>query len=236
MFETINERVDFLVRNCANGNNLEFSRMVGTNEGNIRNYRSKTVPKQDFLEKCVKILRVSSDWILTGAGEPFIDSKELSTSTTHCEELPRFASASEAMQSQIGGSKLIPYYDVDFMGGFAEVENDQTINPDDWVVSPGFERATLWCRCSGRSMEPLINSGDLIALRQCRASDIQYGNVYAVVLDTIRTVKVLRRSATPDQTLLFVPVNREEFDEQEFPLSRILQIYEVIGCTHYIGQ
>ena len=85
-------------------------------------------------------------------------------------------------------------------------------------------------------MEPLIHNGDLIALRQCRVSDIQYGNVYAVVLDTIRTVKVLRRSATPDQTLLFVPVNREEFDEQEFPLSRILQIYEVIGCTHYIGQ
>lgn len=165
-----------------------------------------------------------------------IISKELSSSTTQIGDLTRFARPSDEEVQQNGSCRLIPFYDVDFMGGFSEVENDQTINPDDWVVSPGLEHATLWCRCSGRSMEPLIHNGDLIALRQCRISDIQYGSVYAVVLDTIRTVKVLRRSATPDQTLLFVPVNREEFDEQEFPLSRILQIYEVIGCTHNIGQ
>ena len=87
------------------------------------------------------------------------------------------------------GAKLVPFYDVDFMGGFGELENDQCVRPDDWVVSPGFERATLWCRCVGRSMEPMICNGDLIALRHCRLEDVQYGSVYAVVLDTIRTIK-----------------------------------------------
>ena len=56
----------------------------------------------------------------------------------------------------------------------------------------------------------------------------KYGEVYAVVLDTFRTVKILRKSSTPGM-LKFVPVNKEEFDEQEFSISRILQVYEVVG-------
>ena len=77
-------------------------------------------------------------------------------------------------------------------------------------------------------MEPKINHGDIIALRECTVSDIQYGEIYAVALDTIRTIKILRRGSTPD-TLRFVPINREDFDEQEFPLSRIRHIFEVLG-------
>ena len=77
-------------------------------------------------------------------------------------------------------------------------------------------------------MEPKINHGDIIALRECRVDDIQYGEIYAVVLDTIRTIKILRRATTPD-ALLYVPINQPDYQEQEFPLSRIIQIYEVVG-------
>lgn len=121
-----------------------------------------------------------------------------------------------------------PYYDVDFLGGFSEVFNSQTSSPTCNIVVPGFEKATAWCNVTGRSMEPKINHGDIIALRECTVSDIQYGEIYAVALDTIRTIKILRRGSTPD-TLRFVPINREDFDEQEFPLSRIRHIFEVLG-------
>ena len=77
-------------------------------------------------------------------------------------------------------------------------------------------------------MEPKISHGDIMALHKCTIEDIQYGEMYAVVLDTFRTVKVLRISQTPGM-LKFVPLNTVEFDEQEFPVSRITQIYEVVG-------
>mgnify|MGYP000744950245 FL=1 len=77
-------------------------------------------------------------------------------------------------------------------------------------------------------MEPKINHGDIIALHQCTLNDIQYGEIYAVVLDTIRTIKILRRSPAPDK-LRFIPINTNDYDEQEFDKSRIINVFEVIG-------
>ena len=78
-------------------------------------------------------------------------------------------------------------------------------------------------------MEPKINNGDIIALKECTLEDIQYGEIYAVVMDTIRTVKILRKSEDPNK-LKFVPININSFDEQEFEKKRIIKIYEVLGC------
>ena len=77
-------------------------------------------------------------------------------------------------------------------------------------------------------MEPRINHGDIIALRECSMQDIQYGEIYAVVLDTIRTIKILRRGSSPSK-LLYVPINIKDYDSQEFDISRILHVYEVVG-------
>lgn len=121
-----------------------------------------------------------------------------------------------------------PYYDVDFVGGFTEVFNSQVSVPDTNIVIRGFEKADLWCNVTGHSMEPKINHGDIIALRQCTLDDVQYGEIYAVVLDTIRTIKILRKSDDPDK-FRFIPINTTDFDEQEYPKSRIVNIFEVIG-------
>ena len=120
-----------------------------------------------------------------------------------------------------------PYYDVDFIGGFNEIFNNQTTVPACNVLVPGFEKASVWCNVTGHSMEPKINHGDIIALRECSINDIQYGEIYAVVLDTIRTIKILRRGSSPD-VLRYVPIN-QDFDEQEFPISRIIRVFEVLG-------
>ena len=76
-------------------------------------------------------------------------------------------------------------------------------------------------------MEPQINHGDMIALRECTVRDIQYGEVYAVVLDTIRTIKIIRKGSSP-KVLRYIPVN-EKYDEQEFEIESIIQVYEVDG-------
>lgn len=121
-----------------------------------------------------------------------------------------------------------PYYDVDFIGGFSEVLNSQVTIPTSNIVIQGFDKADMWCNVTGHSMEPKINHGDIIALRKCTLDDIQYGEIYAVVLDTIRTIKIIRRSPDPD-TLRFVPINTADYDAQDYPKRRILHVYEVIG-------
>lgn len=165
--------------------------------------------------------RYSTGWLLTGAGSMLKD--DLNGIKTIDEANPSFMPTT-SMNPSVG----TPYYDVDFIGGFDEVFNSQVNIPATNIVIRGFEKASLWCNVTGHSMEPKINHGDIIALRQCTLNDIQYGEIYAVVLDTIRTIKILRRSPDSDK-LRFIPINTEDYDEQEFDKSRIVNIFEVIG-------
>ena len=165
--------------------------------------------------------RYSTGWLLTGAGSMWKD------------DLKGIQTADEANPSTLPTTSMnpsvgTPYYDVDFIGGFDEVFNSQVNIPATNIVIRGFEKASLWCNVTGHSMEPKINHGDIIALRQCTLNDIQYGEIYAVVLDTIRTIKILRRSPDPGK-LRFIPINTEDYDEQEFDKSRIVNVFEVIG-------
>jgi len=165
--------------------------------------------------------RYSTGWLLTGAGSMLKD--DLNGIKTIDEANPSFMPTT-SMNPSVG----TPYYDVDFIGGFDEVFNSQVNIPATNIVIRGFEKASLWCNVTGHSMEPKINHGDIIALRQCTLNDIQYGEIYAVVLDTIRTIKILRRSPDPSK-LCFIPINTEDYDEQEFDKSRIMNVFEVIG-------
>lgn len=165
--------------------------------------------------------RYSTGWLLTGAGSMLKD--DLNGIKTIDEANPSFMPTT-SMNPSVG----TPYYDVDFIGGFDEVFNSQVNIPATNIVIRGFEKASLWCNVTGHSMEPKINHGDIIALRQCTLNDIQYGEIYAVVLDTIRTIKILRRSPDPSK-LRFIPINTEDYDGQEFDKSRIMNVFEVIG-------
>lgn len=203
---TIHERISTLVNVFGEGKNTILASKLDVSEGNIRGYIKGVMPKQDVLEKIVRCFDVNPDWLLTGRGEM------------------EASKASVSFEPSVG----VPYYDVDFIGGFDAIWNDQTTIPAHNIVFQPYAKATLWCNVTGRSMEPKINHGDIIALKECTLNDIQYGEIYAVVMDTIRTVKILRKSKDPNK-LLFVPVNIDNFDEQEFDKSRIIKVYEVLG-------
>lgn len=164
---------------------------------------------------------VNIEWLLTSKGSMIKDG---STDIQISNDTTTSAMPTTSMNPGIG----TPYYDVDFIVGFDEVFNSQVNIPATNIVIRGFEKASLWCNVTGHSMEPKINHGDIIALHQCTLNDIQYGEIYAVVLDTIRTIKILRRSPDPDK-LRFIPINTNDYDEQEFDKSRIINVFEVIG-------
>ena len=163
---------------------------------------------------------VSVEWLITGRGDMFSTMQEKRQEKSNEEEKSPKVSYNPAIGK--------PYYDVDFLGGFNEIVNSQVTIPANNIVIQGFEKADFWCNVTGHSMEPKINHGDIIALHKCTLQDIQYGEIYAVVLDSIRTIKILRRSSDPKK-LRFIPINKDNYDEQEYPVDRILHVYEVIG-------
>lgn len=135
-------------------------------------------------------------------------------------------------QPVISYAKGVPYYNVDFLGGFDLIVNDQTINPEYYIQFKPYDKATCWCNITGHSMEPEINHGDIIALREITdASFLPYGEIYAIVTtNDMRTVKRIGPSSSPDNYAL-IPTNKSpEYGIQELPKNMILRIFEVMGC------
>lgn len=194
-----------LINTYTKGNKSQFANKLGVKPQTINTWLARNSFDVDLIySKCEN---VSGDWLLTGEG-------------------PMLTSAEQPKVSNVPAEGT-PYYDVDFIGGFNEIVNSQITVPTTNIIVQGFDKADLWCNVTGHSMEPKINHGDIIALRRCDLRDIQFGEIYAVVLDTIRTIKIIRRSQNPN-TFLFVPINKD-YDAQEYEKSRILQVFEVIG-------
>ncbi len=127
----------------------------------------------------------------------------------------------------------VPYYDVDFTLGFDLLENNQTVNPDYYINFPIYNKADCWVNATGRSMSPLIDHGDKIALKQILdwTENILYGETYALVTEDFRTIKKVRKSAKGDDYLRLIPENIEEYDEQDIPKSTIRGVFRVMGCA-----
>lgn len=72
---TIHERITQLVDAYGKGKNTVFASLIGSNEANVRGYRTNVMPKFDFLEKIARSLDIDLKWLLTGEGSMFSDSK-----------------------------------------------------------------------------------------------------------------------------------------------------------------
>ena len=191
-----------------------FERSIGMSNASFgKSLKNRGAIGTDKLENILSTYPdLSVDWLFYGKGSMFND------------DTPNTV---EQVVSNIPGTG-IPYYDVDFIGGFDEIFNCQAIVPQSYIKIQGFDKADFWCNVSGHSMEPKINHGDIIALHKCRVEDILYGEIYAVVTDSIRTIKIIRKSKQPGM-LRFIPINIENYDEKEYAVSEILYIYKVIG-------
>lgn len=124
-----------------------------------------------------------------------------------------------------------PYYAVDFIAGFDDVVNDQTLVPTSMISFPHVKEAECWVDVTGKSMEPLISPGDIIALRKLNNWNrhLLYGEVYAIVTEEYRTIKRIRKSPV-DGYLTLVPEN-SDYDPQDILSDDIRAIYQVLCCA-----
>lgn len=216
---TINERMQFIVDKKFNGNKAAFAKALGIAPTSISNYLSKSrasKPTSDILGQIVNIVDdVNALWLLTGNGTPF------SNTEPENDDKP-----------QISFTKGVPYYNVDFIGGFDIVLNDQTMLPEYLIDFKKYNDATCWCNVTGHSMEPEITHGDIIALKKIEdKSFLPLGEVYAIVTTNgMRTIKRLGPSNDP-KCYTLVPTNKSpEYGIQELPKDMIEHIFQVLGC------
>lgn len=191
----------------------DFARKVGEKPQTISNWVARD-NGINVLNKVMEVFpQVNKDWLMTGHGD-MIKSNNNST------------------EPQINFTKGVPYYNVDFIGGFDIVLNDQTISPEYLIDFRKYNEATCWCNVTGHSMEPEITHGDIIALKKIEdKSFLPLGEVYAIVTTNgMRTIKRLGPSNDP-KCYTLVPTNKSpEYGIQELPKDMIEHIFQVLGC------
>lgn len=206
------ERIAKIIQKFC-GSKADFARKVGEKPQTVSNWVARD-NGNNVLNKIVEAFpQINKDWLMTGHGDMLISGNKVAV-------------------PQISYTKGVPYYNVDFIGGFDIVLNDQTINPEYLIDFQKYNEATCWCNVSGHSMEPEINNGDIIALKKIEDfSFLPLGEVYAIVTTNgMRTIKRLGPSQDPECYTL-VPTNKSpEYGIQELRKDMIQHIFQVLGC------
>jgi len=135
--------------------------------------------------------------------------------------------------------KLIPYYDIDFYGGFEKVFADQKIHPAFFINNPIFFKAEFAVNLSGRSMSGVIPTNAVIGLREIRDWQVYFpsGEIYAIVTkNDMRTVKKIKWDKSREN-LILIPEPAEQFkdDYSIEPLDKnfITNFYEVVAWEQF---
>ena len=126
-------------------------------------------------------------------------------------------------------NKGVPYYNVDFTSGFDMLINSDQQKEDFFIDYQPYNDADFWVNNIGNSMSPKIENGDLLALKL--KTDIQqiiYGEIYAIVMPEMRTIKYLRKSKLEGH-IEFVPENLVDYDAQDMPIELIDKFFIVLG-------
>lgn len=188
-----------------------FELQCGLSNGAVSKMGNNT--RRSTIDKISKSYpELNTNWLLTGEGGMLLDS---------IDSVPQ--------KSFTNG---VPYYNVDFIGGFDIVLNDQTAKPEYLIDFKKYNEATCWCNVTGHSMEPEITHGDIIALKRIEdTSFLPLGEVYAIVTTNgMRTIKRLGPSSDP-KCYTLVPTNKSpEYGIQELPKDMIEHIFQVLGC------
>ena len=189
-----------------------FERICGLSARYVSNI-SVSIQPDKVLKISEKFPELNTGWLLTGEGEMLKPDQ-----------------AAVKDYSTDG----VPYYAVDFLAGFDLVINDQTAVPDGFISFPHIRGAQAWVDISGKSMSPLIDPGDVIAIKHVEdwQTNILYGEVYALVTEQYRTVKRIRKSDR-EGWIRLVPEN-PDYDAQDIPVSSVVALYQVLGCAKKI--
>lgn len=208
---SVNERINEIISKNGYKSRRAFADKIGVAQTSLNDILKGAEPKFSTLNKILKAEPlISAEWLLLGEGSML----------------------KEEYAPKISYTTGVPYYNVDFIGGFDLVLNDQTINPEYNIDFKTYNSADCWCNVTGHSMEPEISQGDIIALKELHdwKTYIPSGEIYALVTTEHRTIKRISPSKREGYIVLTPSNPAPEYVAQEIPLSIVQRVYRVLGC------
>ena len=202
----------------------EFASRIGTDCSNFsKQINGKLAITSVLTNKIIVELGISKEWLIEGKGEKY---KTTSSSNSKTITLPTNVIGT----ASTSGAKV---YDIDVTAGpsgrslmFSSEQvigsiNVPFINPENYIV-----------KVSGDSMSPVINNGDMLAIREVKNLNlIFWGQIYVVLLDDYRMVKYIRKHENSD--LVILKSANKEYDDIEIPREDIRALFVVENIIRF---
>jgi len=167
------------VRNDAGLKQEEFAKSLSVTTNTINRYeKGHRLPDSDFLTRLVNIYNCDPAWLLTGEGE--MEGQPAAPERPrhlYCEE--GFVAVPYMSGEISAGGGLIPDNTVEMRIAFRR----------EWIERKGDPKNMSLIRVTGDSMEPTLQSGDLILVDHSRHHIDPQGGLYALSMDDTIMIK-----------------------------------------------
>lgn len=206
----------------------EFAKRIAIDASNFSKHLTGKLPISDSLiNKIVVELGVSKEWLCTGNGLMYgpVQTEKTGGDNDRHPHIRTLTLPSGAIVPEIrNGAKV---YGLDVTAGNLGRERMFT---DDLVIGsidvPFINPDCSIVKVSGDSMKPVINNGDMIAIREIKnPSLIFWGQIYVVLLEDYRMVKYVRKHENPDRVIL--RSENKEYDDIEIEKRDICDLFIV---------
>ena len=214
------ERIKYLIRE-SRVPQYKFADRIGMNACNLSKHLGGKLPISDILlNKIVVNTGVSKRWLKTGEDTPYGK-----------EKLPSVIVSNDDI-FKTPARKGTPIYDIDVTAGpdscAMAFANDNIVGS---IELPGIPEDGLIVKVSGDSMQPIINNGDLVALKKVNNTDLIYwGQIYVLLLDDYRMVKFVRKHK--DKSMVILRSENPDYDDIEVKRSDIRDMMIVTNIIH----
>ena len=137
-------------------------------------------------------------------------------------------------------SVKVPFYEVDFAGGFTSPEMFSEVKPSFIISSPSFAGADFACILTGHSMSRRIKNGSVIALKTINEwwEYFPTNEIYAIVTKNgLRTVKIVKRS-TQNGYIDLIPdplpeYNSPPYEAETIRMEYVIGFYQVVAHAFF---
>lgn len=201
----------------------ELAKMIGVSRKTINTYENSSdipISKQKLF---VSVFEKFSNKMLHN-NEALLKNKGLVKSGEFLE------------RTQIG----VPYYDIDFAGGWNSEELFTSQLPTFNITSPDFQKAEFACNLIGNSISRRIPHRAIIGLKEIQDWEIYFptNELYAVLMkNELRTVKVVKRGKSKDSIILIpdpLPEhNQTVYEPEEVPITFVSKFFQVVAWAQF---
>ena len=137
-------------------------------------------------------------------------------------------------------SVKVPFYEVDFAGGFTSPEMFSEVKPSFIISSPSFAGADFACILTGHSMSRRIKNGSVIGLKKINEwwEYFPTNEIYAIVTKNgLRTVKIVKRS-TKNGYIDLIPdplpeYNSPPYEAETIRMEYVIGFYQVVAHAFF---